>query len=558
MTARGLAPKTVWMLRGGLLTLPWVALLALGGFWLWEHGYALWFATITAVLVMIAWFTQQVQRSQRVTPQLGTPGRIAEWPPAGKTAWSKLEAKSGAINIDEFRIDDPGDWWNLFRDSVSTVASEFSPHSRDPMLEVPVPDVLKIAELVAADLRQALITQVPGAHVLTVNDLRRIHAAAQWLPALARLYRIGAFLANPAAGMAREAGNFLQDRVLQSSSTELKQWLVGFLIRQTGTYAIELYSGGLLLDSKIASADATTESPVSASPQSSGGNSTGTPPPLRVLVCGQVKAGKSSLINALFGDIVPASSQGATDRPDSGTHAMTDVLPTTSRVVPHQWTASDDSGLPAAIIIDTPGYADVTLGATARNLVHEELPQSDLVLLVVSAQSAARQADRAMLDELRQVWRERPDRIPASTLVALTHIDLLRPHREWSPPYDIAQPQSAKAQSIRAVVDAVAADLGLESGDVIPVCTHPERLYNVHEGLLPAILEDLPEVRRAAALRSFRDRKQAESWSLWGQQARATGQLLAKVGARLGQRAIQEARAAADRYLFDPPKGNGQ
>jgi hypothetical protein len=131
----------------------------------------------------------------------------------------------------------------------------------------------------------------------------------------------------------------------------------------------------------------------------------------------------------------------------------------------------------------------------------------------------------------------------------------LRPHREWSPPYDITQPKSAKAQSIRAAIDAVTLDLGLEPGDVVPVCTHPERLYNVREGLLPAIVQELPEARRAAALRSFRERKQAEAWSLWGQQAQSAGQLLARVGARLGQRAVNEARAAADRYLLE--RGGG-
>jgi len=40
----------------------------------------------------------------------------------------------------------------------------------------------------------------------------------------------------------------------------------------------------------------------------------------------------------------------------------------------------------------------------------------------------------------------------------VSHIDLLRPPREWQPPYDLINPQSTKAANIRAAVEAVAAE----------------------------------------------------------------------------------------------------
>ena len=551
MTGGGLSAKTTWLLRGGLLVVPYLVLLGLGGLWLWQQGYAVWFAAGTAALVLVVWTLQKLQRRPKSSaPVVEIPEKYAGWPPAGKTAWAQLEARAKEINAADFPLDDPAAWWNLFRDTVDTAARAFHARSSQPILEVPVPHILRIAELVAADLRRAIVAQVPGAHVLTVNDLRRLHAAAQWLPALARLYRVGSFLVNPVAGLAREAGNVLQGRVLQASTVELKQWLIGFLIRQTGMYAIELYSGGLSLDALPPSNSEATAA--GAAPDSSSRESPGTAgasAPLRVLVCGQVKAGKSSLINALFGDASSSVATSATGAP-SGDVAIADVLPVTERARPHTRTATDSSGLPTAVVVDTPGYADVTLDAEARRIIREELPRSDLVLLVVSAQSAARQADRGMLDEFEAIWRERADRLPAVLVVVLTHVDQLRPHREWSPPYDIVRPESAKAKSIRLAVDAVTADLGLEPGDVVPACTHPERLYNIREGLLPVILAQLPEARRAAALRSFRERQQEESWRLWGQQASAAGQLLARVGAHLGKPAVAEARAAADRFLL--------
>ena len=538
-----MSPRTALVVRGLLLSLPYAVLLALGGLWLWERGAALWFALATSVLVAVLWGVQRLSRKPVApAPRLERHERFQQWPPAGQTAWIELERKAREIDAASFPLDDPAAWWNLFRTSIETAARGFHAKSAEPMLEVPVPQILGVAELVARDLRQAILTQIPGSHVLTVNDLRRLHAVAQWLPALSRLVRVGSFLINPVTGLAREAGNLVQGKLVQASTVELKQWLLGFLIQQTGFYAIELYSGGLTLDLGEAGGGVGggATSGVAGAPPAT--KSTATVEPLRVLVCGQVKAGKSSLVNSLFSDLKEAP------------RAAADVLPTTDRATAHTRLMTDPAGLPAAVIVDTPGYADVDLGPKAIELVRKELPQCDIVLLVVSALSAARQADRDLLEQFRAIWREKPDRLPAVTLVVLTHIDQLRPHREWSPPYNIVQAESAKAKSIRAAVDAVTVDLGLEPGDVIPVCTHPERVYNVQEGLVPALLQELPEARRAACLRTLRDRQSAETWSLWRTQAESAGQLLKHVGAHLGRRAVEEARAAADRYLLGDGK----
>ena len=79
-------------------------------------------------------------------------------------------------------------------------------------------------------------------------------------------------------------------------------------------------------------------------------------------------------------------------------------------------------------------------------------------------------------------------------VVALTHIDQLRPLAEWDPPYDLAHPAGSKAQNIRDAIQAVEHDLRLTPEQVVtPVCLRPDRLYNIEEGLAPAILTAMPE-----------------------------------------------------------------
>lgn len=68
--------------------------------------------------------------------------------------------------------------------------------------------------------------------------------------------------------------------------------------------------------------------------------------PLRIVVAGQTGSGKSSLINALFGEL----------------KAATDVLPTTMQVQPF---VLERDGLPNTIIVDSAGYGDSEASAAS-------------------------------------------------------------------------------------------------------------------------------------------------------------------------------------------------
>jgi predicted GTPase len=250
--------------------------------------------------------------------------------------------------------------------------------------------------------------------------------------------------------------------------------------------------------------------------------------PFRVLVLGQVSSGKSSLINALFGE----------------PRAATDVLAHTREFAAYRL---ERDGMPVALILDSRGYAG---GETRDGAdMDRELLRSDLILLVCAAHHAARAADRAQLERLRRLYRDHPQRQPPALLCALTFIDRLRPLREWSPPYDIIEPATPKAHSIRAAVDHIAAALALDPARVVPVRTDAGRLYNIDEALVPRIMESLADdAARARYLRCLRHRQQTGQWQRLLRQTRNAGRLLAAAGGRLGNQTWKKGRDWLDEW----------
>jgi hypothetical protein len=197
--------------------------------------------------------------------------------------------------------------------------------------------------------------------------------------------------------------------------------------------------------------------------------------PVRILVAGQVNAGKSSLLNALAEEVVSAAS----------------VLPTTRGF--REYLIEVD-GRPAVVMRDAPGLQG-SAGEIERLV--EEASRADLILWVANATQAARAPDVVALEALRKAAASRVDRQPAPILLALTHVDQLRPTGEWLPPYDISNPVSPKARSIRAASATVAAALAFQLEDLIAIALRPgAEAYNI-DALWAALRRALPKARYA-------------------------------------------------------------
>jgi predicted GTPase len=207
---------------------------------------------------------------------------------------------------------------------------------------------------------------------------------------------------------------------------------------------------------------------------------------------GQVKAGKSTVVNALLGE----------------QRAKTDVLPETSEVTRYEL---QPEGIPTRLVLlDTVGYGHTGPKEDQVRATREAAQQSDLLLLVLHARNPARQADLTMLRQLSNWFAARQDLKMPRVLAVLTHIDLLSPAMDWSPPYDWERPQRPKEKAIDAAVAAVREQLGEYLVGVVPVCAAAGKVYGVEEWLLPALAELLDEAQAVGLLRVLRLELDAE------------------------------------------------
>jgi predicted GTPase len=233
------------------------------------------------------------------------------------------------------------------------------------------------------------------------------------------------------------------------------------LVLEVGRAAIDLYSGRLALsDEEVRAAqelDASVETELST--------------PVRVILAGQVNAGKSSLLNALAQE----------------TRSAIGPLPTTTRAAEY---VIERDGRPAVSLVDLAGIGE---GIEPELLAQAQ--RADLILWVASATQPARGPDRQSLDAFRAWGGTQLVRRPPPVVLALTHIDELRPVNQWAPPYDIAMPGSAKARAIRDAVDAVARVLALPVDAIVPIAMPPGRQsYNL-DALWARIAIDLDEAK---------------------------------------------------------------
>jgi len=492
----------------GLLAIPYLLLFAAGSIWLFQNHVLLGWAGISLACTAAGWYLLRGVWHSAQPPEVQP---NPSWPPQGMEVWKQVEQLAAEVEGEELPLDRPEKLVAVVRRVADVVARHYHPAAADPWLETPFPHVLRIVELVARDLRQATLGYLPGSHILTIGDLRRLQKLAGMARRSYFWYRIASFAINTPAAFLREARDTVFGQLKDMSTETAKRWAIGYFVRRTGYYAIQLYGSQLVLED--AQPD---DSCLRQSKQDTGKDIQRTgaldKEPLRILVVGQKKAGKSSLINALFGQY----------------RAATDVVPRTDQVEPY---VLEREGLQQAIVLDTAGYDIADPGKALRPWI-DHLHGCDIVVCVCSAASAAREADRCFLSELRAEFQRNPDRHLPVVITALTHIDRLRPLQEWNPPYRLDPAEGTKAVQIADALEAVATDLAVPPADVIPVCLLPERIYNVEEALVPAILDRLPTAQRVKYVRCLRQLRDEQYWHRLWQQTVSAGRVLLGVRAR--------------------------
>lgn len=485
------------------LSLPTLSLVPLGSLWLWERGLLLYWAIFACLMTVMAWAVQRwligpIKPPRTDANAAGETAGVGEtgvpdpgWTPAERAAWARVQEIARAADPDE--INTRAQVIELGQRTVEAVARAIHPERKQALLEFTAPEALALVSRVSGRMNTFVRDSVPLGDRLTLAQMRTLYEWRGAIEVAEQAWSVWRVLrmVNPASALATEVRERVSKELMTWGKSHIARRLATVFVEEVGRAAIDLYGGRLRL-----------------SPEQVGGHVTGASArdikdadaqvaePLRLLLAGQVSAGKSSLVNALGEEV----------------RAAVDALPATSRFTPYRL---QREGLPAALVIDSPGLAS-NERPTADFL--EETQRADLLLWVSAANRADREIDRAALTAVRQHFAARPDRHMPPVLLVLTHVDRLRPFQEWNPPYDLNDAASPKAASMRAAIEAAATDLGMPLSDVIPCClasTAPR--YNV-DAVWAAISQRLPEARRAQLVRTLRDAQM--SWDvgrIWSQ-----------------------------------------
>ncbi len=490
--------------------LPWVMIAVAGFFWLWQENLLLTWLSVALVTVCFCWLAARQFRAHVARPPV--PSELetqpsSRWSITQREAWESVEHICKQLEDQAPELEDWDTYRNLFIRTVETVAAHFYPGQEHAFLEMRVPDFLRIIELLSNDLRELTTENIPGSHIVTINDVIKGHRLAAQLKKVYNWYRIASFAIAPATAVFNEVRNRITGDTTSLIWREMKLYLTCACVRKAGFYAIQLYSGELDFGAEQYRSFVTSES-VSDRDTNQDWDKEVSKEPMRIVVIGQTNSGKSSLINALFGAV----------------KTVADAVPVTRHVQPF---VLEKDGFPQAIIFDTGGYEDSTGAAMEIAEIEQSMDKSDLIILVCAANQAAREPDRRMLVALGQRCRQRKTDSPA-LIVAMSHIDRLRPKREWKPPYCLNPPSGSKAAQIAAASECVTADLGVNVDQVVPLNLRDG--YNVDDGLIPAILRQLPAANRSQYLRCLKSFHDENYWAHIWKQSKSAGLFLAAVG----------------------------
>lgn len=482
-----------------LLAVPVLSLLGFGFLWLWQSNLALIWSVLAAACAGLAWLISakpfaQIKSHEPESKKLAESPPEPDWSPQDEAAWAKVCALAREIEPDQLKTQE-----GLIAQAqrtVELVARHYHPNAEDAYWRFTLPELLLLTENAAAGLRRTLHEQVPLSDQLRVSEIRWIYGWAptvQWAKRIWDSWRVGRTVINPMGALAAE----IRERIVNEVSSQGKQWVQGRLtqlfIEEIGRSAIDLYSG------KLRETPSELSQRISYETKHADLTDGQMSEPLRIIVAGQTGVGKSSLINALLGEV----------------RAAVDVLPTSEGYCEYRLERDDASLIH---LVDVPAAA-----ISPQNLetFFTKAQGSDLIAWVCAADRADRAADRTVLDALHDHFAQRPERLPPDIVFAATHVDRLRPVREWDPPYNIQTPSSEKAMSIRRAVDAIAGDLEVSSEDIIPVrLDEPSHYYNL-DVLWAHLVEHLPEARKARLIRLRQEK--GWDWSKILTQAKGAG-----------------------------------
>jgi uncharacterized protein len=487
-----------WRL-GVLLVLfgaPFMFMIGAGGYYLWERGWAFytWWPMALCFLMCFA-LAHYWHRRKALLPKLNLEA-LPHGSERDREAWKLVEARVGnSGSVSSANLTDPDYYMKTAQEMALEMARFYHPDAQNPYSMLTVPEMLSVAELAAHDLNEMVLRYVPASHLLTIDDYRKARHAVDWYRRANNVYWLASAVMNPLETAAR----YFTSRFATGGTWNLLQqnilvWFYSAFVQRVGTYLIELHSGRLRVGAdryrQLVEQNGSAESLNKSNEVRADGAiqcvDTQPAPEVTITLIGQVKAGKSSLINALLGE----------------QKAESDVLPLTSEVTRYLLRPPNvDSQL---VLLDTVGYGNEGPNEDQIRATEAAACRSDLILIVMHARNPARKSDVQTLERLTQWFAANPNLRMPPVIGIVTHIDLLSPAMEWSPPYNWREPNRQKEIQINQALAAARKQFADRLAIIVPACTAPGKVFGIDEAVLPAIVERLGEARSVGLLRCLK------------------------------------------------------
>lgn len=289
--------------------LPTLTLIPLGGLYLWEKGWILWWAVAAFVTVAVASLLQRSLLSQAASVVLDTTAASAEAPHENLTklerlAWSDVRAIAASVDVGKLETADA--IIDLGQRTVDAVARRLHPEKPDAVWRFTLPQALAITERVSARLGDFVDTRIPFGDRLTVAQLLSVYGWRRYIGVAEQAYDVWRVIrmANPATAVTQEARERLSRSLMNWGKEHVSRRIAEAFVEEVGRAAIDLYGGRL----------PTGVSGVAGEPAADPDDASADARPPSVLVVGAGASERDALaadLQALFADVAAAGAEGA-------------------------------------------------------------------------------------------------------------------------------------------------------------------------------------------------------------------------------------------------------
>lgn len=346
--------------------------------------------------------------------------------------WSDKEvvvAKNISLLIED-QLNKDDSWFHLKIHGFD-IATEIAKEYGKKELDFTILEGLQLLEEVSRRYRKTIDKNIPLVDNVNISRIKwgydlynahgdKVKTTYTWGMNAWRMVR----MSSPITGIMSEIKGKLMGSVSDQVLQKLQRNAKTLLLQDIAAVCIDLYSERYMVSSdniqhsKIKKMDAQKAAPELE--------------PVRIVIIGQISAGKSSLVNLLLKEM----------------KAGIDSLPFTNDVATYDLLFNDNKQL---CIVDTPGL-DGSKKIEAS--IMEQVANADLVIWVLKANQSARQLDIQLLEKINNFYSEKNDKSykKPNIINVLSHVDQLKPVHEWHPPYDLQHDDSPKVQMINSAL----------------------------------------------------------------------------------------------------------